>query len=75
MNGNLLLAEQIIRCVQKGIKNMTVFCNPCDQVKVKEIVNEVNRFLFKNQKDLFLTLIISDLITEGELITSVEAEL
>lgn len=54
---------------------MTVFCNPCDQMKVKEIVNEVNRFLFKNQKDLFLTLIVSDLVTEGELITSVEAEL
>lgn len=75
MNGNLLLAEQIIRCVQKDIKNMTVFCNPCDQVKVKEIVNEVNSFLLKNQKDLFLTLIISDLVTEGELIISVEREI
>lgn len=75
MNGNLLLAEQIIRCVQKGVTNMTVFCNPHDQVKVKEIVDGTNSFLFRNEKDLFLTLIISDLVTEGELITNVEREI
>lgn len=54
---------------------MTVFCNPHDRVKVKEIVDSVNNFLFKKEKDLFLTLIVSDLVTEGELITSVGREI
>lgn len=75
MNSNSSLAKHIIECVQKGTKNMTVFCNPHDRVKVKEIVDNVNSFLFKNEKDLFLTLIVSDLVTEGELITSVGREI
>lgn len=70
MNANLLLAEQIIRCVHNNVKNLTVFYNIHDEVKVKELVDAINVCLFKNDKDLFLTMIVSDCIEPGQIVTS-----
>ena len=73
MDANLLFAEQIVKCVRNNIKNMTVFCNPNDQIKVKGLVDAINACLFKNEKDLFLTLIISEHIEPGQMVTSTGA--
>ena len=70
MDANLLLAEQIVICVHNNVKNLTVFYNIHDEVKVKELVDAINGCLFKNDKDLFLTMIVSEYIEPGQIVTS-----